>query len=232
MLVLLLVPSIGWYRSDRAHYDYWQGMEKVNKDEPGALARLQAAVNADSSMMVYQLALGQEQATEFIKGGKSDRYADRQGDHPPGARGRARSAQRSGARQPREGVPARRPRRRCRAQRRQIARLAVYHVPPVLLAGEVYEEIGRTSEAVDTYGEVISMDAGLADSAFWQGTAFRRDHFDEILPALVARASTQCTAGRLPRAGAPFRPERSSLAGLDVAAEGCKFLLFASYPND
>ena len=103
-------------------------------------------------------------------------------------------------------------------------------MPPVLLAGEVYEEIGRVDDAVETYGQVISMDAGLADSAFWQGSSFRRSHFDEIVRH-SSLGLNQCTEGAyLVRA---HRSDASvSLSGLDAASEGCKFLLFATAPND
>ncbi len=229
VLIVLVVPLIGWYRSDRAHYDYWQGMEKANKAEPGALAKLQDAVNADSSMMVYQLALGQEQATEFINGGEKDRsLLDKAIIH----------LERAAALDPRSDLARANLAKAYQlagrdddaAREAQIARLAVYHVPPVLLAGEVYEKIGRTADAVDTYAEVISMDAGLADSAFWQGTAFRRDHFDEILQR-SSFGLNACTQGAYIVQAHRSDPQ-SPLAGLDTAAEGCKFLLFASFPND
>ena len=116
VLVVLIVPLAGWYRSDRAHYDYWQGMEKANKGEPGALEALQRAVNADSSMMVYQLALGQAQAEVVHEDRQHRPLAHRQIDRPPGARGLARQAERPRARQPRQGVPTRRARRRRRAR--------------------------------------------------------------------------------------------------------------------
>jgi putative inorganic carbon (HCO3(-)) transporter len=229
VLVALVVPLAGWYWSDRAHYDYWQGMEKANKGEPGAIEKLQAAVNADSSMMVYQLALGKEQAAVFIAGGEKDRplldkaivHLERAAaldSHSDLARANlAKAYQLAG----RDADAAR---------EAQIARLAVYHVPPVLLAGEVYEAIGRTADAIDTYGEVISMDAGLADSAFWQATAFRRDHFDEILQH-SALGLNECTEGAFIVQAHRSDPE-SPLTGLDAAAEGCKFMIFASFPND
>jgi tetratricopeptide (TPR) repeat protein len=67
------------------------------------------------------------------------------------------------------------------AREAQVARLAVHHVPPVLAAAEVYEAIGRDDDAIDTYAQVLSMDASLADSTFWEGSPWRREHFDEIL---------------------------------------------------
>lgn len=229
LLAVLVIPLVGWYRSDRAQYDYWQGMEKVNKREPGALPYLQAAVNADSSMMVYQLALGQEQATEYVAGGQNDRSLitnaiihlqqaaklDPRSDlaHANLAKAYELAGRNADA-----------------AYQAGLTRYAFYHVPPVLMAGEVYEEIGRTKDAVETYAQAISMDAGLADSAFWQGSAFRRAHFDEILRS-SALGLNQCTEGAyLVRA---HRSDPSaSLSGLDAAANGCKLLLISGASND
>ena len=76
----------------------------------------------------------------------------------------------------------------------QITRLADYHVTPVLVAGEVYEDLGRDDDAISTYGQVISMDAGLANSTFWEMTEWRREHFDEILIASTIGINP-CTYG-------------------------------------
>jgi putative inorganic carbon (HCO3(-)) transporter len=227
VLLLLMVPLAGWYRIDRAHYDYWQGLEKWNKGEPGAIEKLQAAVNADSSMMVYQLQLGQAQATAFNSTGKKDRsLLDNAIIHLERAvqldyrsdlahANLARAYQLAG----RDDDAA------AEAQKTRV--IARYHVPPVLLAAEVYEDIGRTDDAIDTYGQVISMDSGLADSQFWQDTAFRRDNLtDPQAPSL----GLTLHRGRIPRPGALqpgvlARGPGRSLEGLPVHA-------FASFPDD
>ncbi|TAK65789.1 MAG: hypothetical protein EPO22_04420 [Dehalococcoidia bacterium] len=229
VLIALIVPLAGWYRSDRAHYDYWQGMEKLNKAEPGAIEALQRAVNADSSMMVYQLALGQAQAEAFDRGGATDRsLIDKAIIHLERAVSLDRRSDLAHANLAKAYQLAGRD--DDAAGEARMARLAIYHVTPVLVAGEVYEDIGRTDDAIETYGQVISMDASLADSAFWQGTSFRRSHFDEILRH-SSLGLNQCTEGAyLVRAS---RSDSSvSLSGLDDAAEGCKRLLYTSSPND
>jgi tetratricopeptide (TPR) repeat protein len=228
-LLVVIVPLVGWYRSDRAHYDYWQGMEKLNKGEPGALEALQRAVNGDSSMMVYQLALGQAQADAFNRAGGSDQsLIDKAIIHLQRAVSLDHRSDLAHANLAKAYQLAGRD--DDAAREAQIARLAIYHVPPVLVAGEVYEDIGRADDAIETYGQVISMDASLADSAFWQGSEFRRSHFDDILQH-SSLGLNKCTEGAyLVRA---HRFDSSvSLAGLAEAAEGCKFLVYATSPND
>ena len=39
--------------------------------------------------------------------------------------------------------------RRCGGAGAEIVRLATYHVAPVLVAGEVYEDLGRSDDAVE-----------------------------------------------------------------------------------
>jgi tetratricopeptide (TPR) repeat protein len=107
--------------------------------------------------------------------------------------------------------------------------IAKYHVAPVLMAAEVYEAMGRTDDAIDTYGQVISMDAGLADSAYWQGTAFRREHFGEILRR-SALGINPCTEGAYLVQAHRSDPQ-ASLAGLDDASKGCQLLVFG-LPDD
>jgi O-antigen ligase/tetratricopeptide (TPR) repeat protein len=229
LLVLIALPFVAWYRIDVAHRYYWQGMEHLNNGGPGAIEKLQAAVNDDSSMPVYQLMLGQAQATEYAAGGRSNGALlrasiihlvqavklDSRSDLARAdlARAYAFAGNDTGA-----------------AAQAQIVRLSTYHVAPVLVAGEVYEDIGSTNDAISTYGQVISMDAGLANSTFWQGTAFRRDHLPEILKASVIGINP-CIYGAYLVEGHQFDP-LSSLAGLDDAAKGCQYLLFTGSSND
>lgn len=229
VLLLLIVPLAGWFRIDRAHYDYWQGLEKWNKGEPGAIEKLQAAVNADSSMMVYQLQLGQAQATAFNSGKKDRSLLDNAIIHLERAvqldyRSDLAHANLARAYQ----LAGRNDDAAAEAQKTRV--IARYHVPPVLLAAEVYEDIGRSDDAIDTYGQVISMDAGLADSTYWQDTAFRREHFDEIIKH-SSLGFNPCTEGAFLVQAHRSNPS-FSLAGLDEAAKGCQFMVFASFPDD
>ncbi len=230
ILLLLIVPFIGWYRIDRAQSDYYQGVEKLNKGEPGALQKLQAAVNADSSMMPYQLQLGQAQAAMFIAGKKSDRsLIDNSVLHLQRAvaldyrsdlahANLARAYQLAG----RDDDAA------AEAQKTRV--IARFHVPPVLFVGSVYEDLGRTDDAIDTYGQVISMDASLADSTYWQGTAFRKQYFDQIVRR-SALGFNRCTEGAF-----LVQAHRSnaavSLDQLDAASTACQFNVFAVAPDD
>ena len=230
LLLLIVVPFLGWYKIDRAHYDYYQGVEKWNKGEPGAIGKLQAAVNADSSMMPYQLQLGETQATGFLSSKKTDRsLLDNAIVHLQRAvaldyrsdlahANLARAYQLAG----RDDDAA------AEAQKTRI--IARYHVPPVLLAGEVYEDLGRADDAIDTYGQVISMDSGLADSSYWQGTPFRKQHFDEILKH-SSLGFNPCTEGAFLVQAHRSNPS-FPLDGLDAASTSCQFNIFTIYPED
>lgn len=233
LLLLLFVPFAAWWRIDAAHYDYWRGMQLAARNDPGAIERVQEAVNADSSMMVYQLALGQLQADSFITGGGRDQSLietaivhleqavrlDRRSDI---ARANLAKAYQLAGRE--EDA----------AREAQTTRLAVFHVPSVLAAAEVYEKLGRDEDAISAYGQVISMDAGLADSTYWDGSAFRKEHFDEILAASSLGANA-CTLGSYYVDARRLDPEADVGGGepgaLDEAEEGCKFLV-VSFPND
>jgi hypothetical protein len=91
----------------------------------------------------------------------------------------------------------------------------------------VYEDLGLDEDAVSTYGQVISMDAGLANSTFWEMTPWRRDHYDEILQASTI-AYSPCTYGAFfveaLRTGASSAA--STADDLEKARNDCQFLIF------
>jgi len=229
LLGLITVPLLAWFRFDRAHHDYYSGMEALTKgDVPKALARVQGAVNSDSSLAVYQLQLGLMQATAYQSGRMQDqRLIDAAIIHLEEARdldprsdlvraNLAKAYQLAG-------------RNEDAAREAQIVRLAVHHVPPVLFAGEIYEDMGFEPEAIATYAQVVSMDAGLANSTYWLGTQWRKDHFAEILAA-SSLSVNPCTFGSYlvdAPVGATPEPERR----LADAEEGCKILV-VNFPED
>jgi O-antigen ligase/Flp pilus assembly protein TadD len=232
ILLLLVVPFFAWWRIDRAHYDYYLGADAYNEGDGTAIERLQRAVDRDSSVMVYRLLLGQAQAQRFVDTGKADtsliraaivnlEQARRLDPRSDLARANLARAYELAGRDEDAAAQA------------QITRLATRHVPPVLAVAEVYEDLGRDTDAVSAYAQVLSMDASLADSAFWELTEWRRQHFDEILESSVI-ALNPCTEGaylaevvRRDNAG----DDGARRADLERTAEGCKLLLF-SLPND
>jgi tetratricopeptide (TPR) repeat protein len=229
LLVLIAVPLFAWYKIDVAHRQYWLGMEHWNNGEPGAIERLQAAVDDDSSMPVYQLMLGQAQAAGYDVGGRQDDLLlTRAIGHLE--RAVALDSRSELARANLARVYEWAGRGNDAAAQAQIVRLSTYHVAPVLLAGEVYEDLGRDVDAISTYGQVISMDAGLANSTFWQGSDFRRKKFADILKASVIGINA-CTYGAYLVEGHRYDAQ-SSLAGLDDAAKGCQYLAYAGGAND
>ncbi|MEX0750330.1 MAG: O-antigen ligase family protein [Dehalococcoidia bacterium] len=229
LLLLIMVPFIGWYRFDTAHHDHWLGADAANNGRfSEAIPHLQDAVNADSSMMVYQLDLGRAQANFCLQLFRCDQellgpaivHLERAAAIDPRsdiARANlARAYQLAG-------------RDEDAAREAQITRLAANHVTPVLAVAEVYEDLGYEEEAVETYAQVLSMDASLAGSEFWEGSDFRRTHIDEILAASIIGLNP-CASGTL--AAEKMRSDPSAPAeDLDDLEDGCKLLALAS-PND
>jgi O-antigen ligase/tetratricopeptide (TPR) repeat protein len=213
----------GWYRVDRAHYDYWRGLEDWHEGRTSGIARLLDAVERDTSMMVYQLELGVAQATAFDTTGRTNEellrsaivHLERAAEIDPRSDLARANLARAYALAGRDDDAA---------EQARLARLATYHVTPVLVVGEVYEELGRDEDAVSTYGQVISMDAGLANSTFWQVTPWRRDHYDEILQASTIGINP-CTYGAFLVEAHRSEPATST-DGLAEAREGCQFLIF------
>jgi O-antigen ligase/Flp pilus assembly protein TadD len=233
LLALIVVPFLAWYRIDRAHHDYYLGADAYNERGEDAIARLQDAVDRDSSVMVYRLLLGQAQARAFSETGRENvalisgaivnlEQAARLDPRSDIARANlARAYQLAG-------------REEDAAREANITRLAANHVPPVLAVAEVYEDMGADEDAISTYGQVLSMDASLADSQFWELTPWRREHFDEILGASILSLNP-CTFGAYlaeqQRRDRADRADAASTSDLEQAEEGCRLLLFG-LPND
>jgi O-antigen ligase len=221
--VLLLPLFYAWWRVDSAHFNFWRGLDAWNQGDAAGIARLQEAVDGDSSMMVYQLELGVAQATAYNTGGRNDEalltaariHLERAAQIDP----RSDLARANLAR-----VYEMLGRDEDAAREAQLARLADYHVTPVLVAGEVYEDLGREEDAISTYGQVISMDAGLANSTFWEMTPWRREHLGDILKASTIGLNP-CTYGaylvEAQRTGAFSRSGE-----LAKARDDCQFLAF------
>jgi tetratricopeptide (TPR) repeat protein len=229
LVVAMVVPFLGWLRVDPAHNDFYVGADAYNRgDVEASIAHLQDAVDEDSSVMVYRMLLGIAQARRFNETGRSDRALidaavvnleqaakiDKRSDIA-----RANLAQAYALAGDRERA----------AEQAQITRLAVNHVAPVIAAAEVYELIEDDANAVDAYGQVISMDAGLADSAFWDGSEWRSAHYEDIVDASIL-ALNPCTYGS--HIVQVRRHEPAFGEGeLEEAEQGCQ-LLVLSAPND
>jgi tetratricopeptide (TPR) repeat protein len=88
----------------------------------------------------------------------------------------------------------------------------------------VYEDLGREADAVSTYAQVISMDAGLANSTFWEMTDWRREHYAEILAESTIGYSP-CTYGAFLIEAARFGGSPSD-DDLEQARDDCQFTIF------
>lgn len=228
LVPLLLLAALAFWRIDRAHYDYWRGVDAFNRGDVDGVEAVDAAAEADPTLAVYRLQAGQMHATIFDQRGRTERWridhaivnleqALRLDPRSDLVRANlARAYQLAG-------------RDEDAAQQAKITRLATNHVPPVLAVAEVYEDLGRDDDAISTYGQVISMDAGLADSSFWQGTEWRRANFQRILEA-SSLGINPCTFGSYIVQARRLDPS-ASLDRLPDAERGCR-LLVVSYPND
>jgi tetratricopeptide (TPR) repeat protein len=229
LLALIAAPFLAWWRIDRAHHDYYLGANAYNTGDPVAIARLQDAVNADSSVMVYRMMLGQAQARAYMDTGRNNKplidaavvnmeQAVRLDKRSDIARANlARAYQLAG----RDDDAAR---------EAQITRLAANHVPPVLAVAEVYEDLGRDDDAISTYAQVLSMDASLAETTFWDRTRWRQEHYFDILAASILPLNP-CTYGTLLTQTTRWDGQEGVEPELITAEEGCRLLLF-TYPND
>jgi O-antigen ligase/tetratricopeptide (TPR) repeat protein len=222
--VLLVVLLFGWYRVDSAHRDFWRGLDAWNQGEASGIDDLQAAVNADSSMMVYQLQLGIAQATWFDRIGRTDQ---------PLLQAATVHLQRAAQIDPRSELAHANLARAYQfagrdddaAAQAQLVRLATHHVAPVLMVGEVYEDLGRDIDAISTYGQVISMDAGLANSTFWEMTPWRREHYPEILQASTI-AYNPCTYGAFLVEAVRTEATVPTTEEITAARDECRYLIF------
>jgi O-antigen ligase/tetratricopeptide (TPR) repeat protein len=231
LLVLAVLPLFLWYKVDGAHHDYWAALEQLNDGAPAAttVKGLQSAVNADSSMPVYQLQLGIAQATAYDQSGRTnDSMLSAAIIHLE--RAAALDAHSDLAVANLARVYAWAGRDDDAAREAQLTRLATYHVAPVLVAGEVYEDLGRDEDAISTYGQVLSMDAGLANSTFWQNTPWRRDHYSQILSASTV-GYNPCTLGSFIVEGKRYNAA-SSIGGLEDALRGCQQVAFLGGSTD
>jgi O-antigen ligase len=65
----------------------------------------------------------------------------------------------------------------------------------VLLAAGVLEEPQQPELAVRDYAAAMAQNPRIADSEFWRSTAFRRDHYVEIVRAALSRAAGEDSSG-------------------------------------
>ncbi|MBF6600800.1 MAG: tetratricopeptide repeat protein [Dehalococcoidia bacterium] len=237
LLLLLALPFLAWYRIDRAHYHAYLAVNDFNQRfDPAqptarfdALREMQAAVNEDSSLAVYQLELGDMQATAFQETGRQDRslianavvHLQRAVALDPRSDLAHANLARAYALAGRDDDAAAEA-----AKTRVIART---NWQPVLMVGDVYEDTGRGDTAIETYAQAISMNASLAGATYWQQTPFRRTNFPAIIKQSIVGLNP-CTHGAY-LVEARRYDAASSLDGLDADAKGCSLLVFST-PND
>ncbi|MBI4571041.1 MAG: O-antigen ligase family protein, partial [Chloroflexi bacterium] len=202
--VALAALLVGWGRLDVAHYEYSNARENANAGNLAEAGRdAQRAVDLDPSFPVYRLALGTILGQAYLKGGQPELLEDAE-----------RQLERAVELEPRSAVgytnlallyAQAADRERTLAAAQQALRYANSDAAVMFAAGSALEATNWGDEAVEAYARALFLDAGLADSPFWEETAFRRTRYPDII-AGSALIFNPCVLLRLAIDGAPEGP--------------------------
>lgn len=202
--VALAALLVGWGRVDVAHYEYSNARENANAGNLAEAVRdAQRAVDLDPSFAVYRLELGTILGQAYLKGGQPELLADAE-----------RQLERAVELEPRSAVGYTNlallyaqagDRERTLAAAQEALRYANSDAAVMFAAGSALEATNWGDEAVDAYARSLFLDAGLADSPFWEETAFRRTRYPDII-ASSALVFNPCVLLRLAIDGAPEGP--------------------------
>ncbi len=195
---------ITWGRLDVAHYEYSNSLHNANAHRwPAAIEQARRAVELDPNLAIYRFQYGSVLARDYLQSGNTLALEDAVAQlkrgleiEPRSAIGHANLAllyadtdQRSAARD----------------EARSAIRYANSDPSVVLAAATALESTGWQSDAIKAYADALFFDLGLADSPFWQGSSFRRVHFDEIVSS-SAIIFNPCALLGLANHGAPAGP--------------------------
>ncbi len=195
MVVAMVTLFVAWGRIDAAHYHYSESLDYLGKGQTfDAISEARSAADMDPDLAVYQLHLGLTEGLAFTEEGL-EAFLQQSIEHllhgvelePRSAIGYtnlARALELEGADE------------EAKAAALKAKSLAGADATVLLAAGNVLEDIGATEEAVQTYGLAVTRMASIADSTFWTGSQFRRDHYDEILQHSIL-ALSPCAEGYL-----------------------------------
>ncbi len=228
MVVAMVSLFVVWGRIDAAHYHYSESLDDlVDGRTFDAISEARQAADMDPDLAIYQLQLGLTEGLAFTEEGleaflqQSIEHLRRGVELDPrsaiGYANLARALELEGADE------------EAKAAALKAQSLAGADATVLLAAGNVLEDIGATEEAVETYGLAVTRMASIADSRFWTGSQFRRDHYDEILQHSILALSPCAHGYLLARAGTespmPTTVDRAELL------EGCSLLVLGD-PNN
>jgi O-antigen ligase/Flp pilus assembly protein TadD len=200
MVVAMVSLFVVWGKIDAAHYHYSESLDDLaNGRTFDAISEARSAADMDPDLAIYQLQLGLTEGLAFTQEGlaaflqQSIEHLRRGVELEPrsaiGYANLARALALEGADEEAEAAAL------------KAQSLAGADATVLLAAGNVLEDIGATEEAVETYGMAVTRMSQIADSVFWTGSQFRRDHYDEILQHSILALSPCAEGYLLTRAG-------------------------------
>ena len=171
---------VTWGRLDAAHFYYSEGVANANAARwPEAIAKAERAVELDPQYALYRLQLGVTEGAAYLETRRPALLESALGQLERAVELEPRSAialvnlsmllaqggDRAGARE------------------RALAAIEFANSDPavVLAAGTALETANYGTEAVAAYARAIALDAGLADSPFWNSSSFRRARYLDII---------------------------------------------------
>jgi tetratricopeptide (TPR) repeat protein/O-antigen ligase len=184
VIVIVVVLLAGWSWIDTAHAYYSRGVTRAAENRLSeAVSDASRAVDLDPDFAIYHLQLGLTEVQAYLHDGSRERL-DQAIQHlrrgielePRSAIGYANLAR---------ALELAGQREEARAAALEAGRWAGTDEAVVLAAGTVLEDLGQTEDAIQTYANVISLNASLVDSPFWTSSAFRQEHYGEILSRSV-----------------------------------------------
>jgi len=232
VLAGIVALLVGWWRIDYIHHFYDRSLHQAAAQRWGdAIDDARKAVDRDPDFAPYHELLGVAYYMVAKAGGPQTLLDEGIGE-----------LQRAAELEPRSGLAHVNLARALATAGRndqaieeanQARRLAVADLPVTLAAAGVLETVRADDDAIAAYGDAITLNAGLADSAFWDGTQFRKDNYRRIIDASII-GFNQCTLGQLAIQRQSRGADPAPILGgatLEKLAEGCKLLVLTDPSN-
>jgi tetratricopeptide (TPR) repeat protein/O-antigen ligase len=228
VIVIMVVLLAGWSWIDAAHYYYARGATRAAENRfSEAVSDASRAVDLDPDFAIYHLQLGLTEVQAYLHDGSRERL-DQAIEHlrrgvelePRSAIGYVNLAR---------ALELANQDDEARAAALEARRWAGIDQAVVVAAGTVLEDAGQTDDAIETYATAVSLNAGLVDSPFWTSSAFRKEHYDEILLRSVLPWNSCGFANALVRS--TNKAAEALGVDLDRLAKECAQLVFLS-PDD
>ncbi|MGB2695920.1 MAG: tetratricopeptide repeat protein [Dehalococcoidia bacterium] len=224
--IVMVGVLITWgVRLDVAHYHYSNAQANANAGNfNGAREEAQRAIELDPDFAVYHLQLGTILGETYLRTQNSLALRDAIAELEETTRLEPRSA----VAHANMALLLAKGGDRNRARDEALAALEFANSDPnaTLVAATALEEANWGDEAVAAYARALFLDAGLADSPFWDTTPFRQTRFPDIIGS-SALVFNQCLQMRLALAGLPHGD-----LPRDQALDACRQQVQAAPNND